>query len=85
MQTCDMCNSEVTYADEVLVVTERPSDRTELVSIVGGCADCFTPSTYEQVLESFANGGTAASTRKVLDQYIHSHEAHARGHLFLTI
>jgi hypothetical protein len=67
---CDACGATEYTAENpfVEVRVTRPSDRTDLCCIMGGCSTCFPGS----------------KTPAEWADYIESPEAYAAGYLFLT-
>ena len=81
MATCDYCAKTAL----VVVVTPRPSDPSEIVSILELCGEHDSEMTITQVEEVLATGGHAVARPEVLWQYIESDVAMSNGHIFLTI
>lgn len=84
---CGFCGCE---ERGVVLVTPRPSDPSELVSVLDSSDDpglvIGASITSEDVERRFAGGATHVNaTPEALDDYIESDGALARGHLFLTI
>lgn len=89
MHKCDD-NDHKFDTTEWLVVTPRPSDPTEIVSILVFCeehAPGVKRCTVAEVAEDLAHGASAHSlvTRELMDEYMESPLATKNGHIFLTI
>ncbi len=82
--TCDFCGSEDYTKDNpfVHVTLARPSDPSELCSVMAGHAKC---AGHDHTAPFKATKGQAIGTTKQLNDYIESDEARNNGHHFLTI
>jgi len=84
--TCD--ESGCTKPDTISVAGERPSDKTEIVSVLAYCEDhaqTMSPPVTLAYLKEEWTGGLIAAANKDWNTYIESPEAAKRRHIFLTI
>lgn len=86
--TCDRCNQEKELL--YVVVTTRPSDPTELVSILAFCEECGFEQNPIEDYDEFVKllGGPephVLASREFFYTYIDSGTAATRKHIWLTI
>ena len=87
MFNCDQCAQS--SSTRIFVVCTRPSDPTELVSVMWVCSNC-TPvviTTGAQLVEAMVSGQTVAVTAQALAEFstmVEECEAQS-GVLFITI
>lgn len=85
---CDYCNQA---SEEYVVVTPRPSDPSEIVSVLAYCGSCATQDGREvegdivEVAASLSRGASVMTTYTILGVYMDSSMADHNGHGFLTI
>jgi hypothetical protein len=85
-ETCDLCDKPVDAKTAWFVFKVRPSDPSQLVSVLMTCHEHDKALSLPEVIAALSdNRAYVVTTADIITQYIESDVATDRGHLFLAL